>query len=68
MVYEASLGHALALYNDTLFAGAPNNPGFWGEALVYNLAQSHARICCPGNCRSAHHHSARGAVCLTHLY
>jgi hypothetical protein len=68
MVYEASLGHALALYNDTLFAGAPNNPGFWGEALVYNLAQSHARICCPGNCRSAHHRSARGAVCLTHLY
>jgi hypothetical protein len=39
MVYEASLGHSLALYNDALFAGAPNNPGFWGEVAVYNLAQ-----------------------------
>lgn len=39
MVDEASLGHALALYNDALFAGAPNNPGSWGKAAVYNLAR-----------------------------
>jgi hypothetical protein len=39
MVYDASHGHALALYNDTLFAGAPNAPSFWGAAAVYNLAQ-----------------------------
>jgi hypothetical protein len=39
MVYDASLGHALALYNNALFAGAPSNPGFWGAAAMYNLAQ-----------------------------
>jgi FG-GAP repeat len=39
MVGEASHGHALALYNDALFAGSPNNPGFFGAAAVYNLAQ-----------------------------
>jgi hypothetical protein len=39
MVYDASHGDALALSRDTLFAGAPNNPGFWGAAAVYNLAQ-----------------------------
>jgi hypothetical protein len=39
MIYDASHGAALALNNDTLFAGAPNSPGFWGAAAVYNLAQ-----------------------------
>jgi hypothetical protein len=39
MVYDASHGNTLALYNDTLFAGAPNAPSFWGAAAVYNLAQ-----------------------------
>ena len=39
MVNEGSHGHALALYNDALFVGAPNNPGFWGFAAVYNLAR-----------------------------
>jgi len=39
MIYDASFGHALALSKDVLFAGAPNNPGFWGAAAVYNLAQ-----------------------------
>jgi hypothetical protein len=39
MAYDASHGHALALYNDALFAGAPNNPGFFGAAAVYNLAR-----------------------------
>jgi hypothetical protein len=39
MVYDASHGAALALYNDTLLAGVPNAPPFWGAAAVYNLAQ-----------------------------
>jgi hypothetical protein len=39
MVYDASHGAALALYNDTLFAGVPNAPPYWGVAAVYNLAQ-----------------------------
>ena len=39
MSYDASHGDALALHNDTLFAGAPNSPGFYGAAAVYNLAQ-----------------------------
>jgi hypothetical protein len=39
MVYDASHGDALALSIDALFAGAPNPPGFWGAAAVYNLAQ-----------------------------
>ena len=39
MVYDASHGDALALHNDTLFAGTPNDPGFSGSAEVYNLAQ-----------------------------
>jgi FG-GAP repeat protein len=39
MIYDASHGDALALFGDTVFAGAPNNPGFWGAAAVYNLAQ-----------------------------
>jgi hypothetical protein len=38
MVYDASHGHSLALYSDTLFAGAPHAPSFWGAAAVYNLA------------------------------
>jgi FG-GAP repeat len=39
MAYDASHGDALALSKDALFAGAPNPPGFWGAAAVYNLAQ-----------------------------
>ena len=39
MIYDASHGAALALNNDTLFAGVPVAAGFWGAALVYNLAQ-----------------------------
>jgi hypothetical protein len=39
MVYDASHGDTLALYGDTLFAGVPNAPPFWGAAAVYNLAQ-----------------------------
>ena len=39
MIYEASHGAALALNKDTLFAGLPDAFGFWGAALVYNLAQ-----------------------------
>jgi len=35
---EASHGAVLALYNDTLFAGVPSPPGFYGSAAVYNLA------------------------------
>jgi hypothetical protein len=37
MVYDASHGNTLALYSDTLFAGVPNAPPFWGAAAVYNL-------------------------------
>jgi hypothetical protein len=39
MVYDASHGDTLALYNDTLFVGVPNAPPFFGAAAVYNLAQ-----------------------------
>jgi hypothetical protein len=39
MVYDASHGATLALFNDTLFAGVPNAPPFFGAAAVYNLAQ-----------------------------
>jgi hypothetical protein len=39
MAYDASHGDTLALYGDTLFAGVPNAPPFWGAAAVYNLAQ-----------------------------
>ena len=39
MVYDASHGDTLALHNDTLFAGVPYAPPFWGAAAVYNLAQ-----------------------------
>jgi FG-GAP repeat protein len=35
---DASHGAALALYNDALLVGAPNGPGFYGAASVYNLA------------------------------
>jgi hypothetical protein len=39
MTFDASHGDTLALYNDTLFAGAPNAPSFFGAAAVYNLAR-----------------------------
>jgi hypothetical protein len=39
MIYDASHGATLALNNNTLFAGVPDAPGFWGAAAVYNLAQ-----------------------------
>jgi hypothetical protein len=37
--YDPSHGDTLALNKDTLFAGAPNGPSFFGAAVVYNLAQ-----------------------------
>jgi hypothetical protein len=36
---DASHGDTLALSKDTLFAGEPNAPSFFGAAAVYNLAQ-----------------------------
>jgi hypothetical protein len=39
MAYDASHGDTLAMYGNTLFAGVPNAPPFWGAAAVYNLAQ-----------------------------
>ena len=39
MVYDASHGDTLAMNNDTLFAGVPFPPGYFGAAAVYNLAQ-----------------------------
>jgi hypothetical protein len=39
MTFDASHGDTLALYDDTLFAGVPNGPGFYGAAAVYNLAR-----------------------------
>lgn len=35
---DSSHGAVLMLYNDALFVGAPQNPGFYGAASVYNLA------------------------------
>jgi hypothetical protein len=35
---DSSHGAVLALYNDALLVGAPQNPGFYGAASVYNLA------------------------------
>lgn len=35
---DASHGATLVLYNDALLVGAPNGPGFYGAASVYNLA------------------------------
>ncbi|HEY7639968.1 MAG TPA: FG-GAP repeat protein [Steroidobacteraceae bacterium] len=37
MVNEISHGDALALSGNTLFAGIPDAPPYWGEAAVYNL-------------------------------
>lgn len=36
--FDASHGAVLALYNDTLLAGVPNAPPYYGAAAVYNLA------------------------------
>jgi FG-GAP repeat len=38
MVNDTSHGDALALSNNTLLAGIPNAPPYWGAAAVYNLA------------------------------
>lgn len=37
MVNDTSHGDALALYNNTLLAGIPAAPPYWGGAAVYNL-------------------------------
>ena len=37
MTYDASHGEVLALFNDTLLAGIPAAPPYYGAAAVYNL-------------------------------
>jgi hypothetical protein len=38
MVNDTSHGDALALYDNTLLAGIPEAPPYWGGAAVYNLS------------------------------